>query len=463
MINYQRDLLPHYLPPPDIYRVSSGLSKRFGDDDEVSAILNAVDHSGSPFSKQYLDRMLVESADDVIHVLSFDCEFLYLSPSCRDVLEFDSTEVVGKTLSALCHPSDIGPLVRDLRATTTTSPVSVVYRIRKKYSGYMWFESHGSWHIEPDRGRQYLVLAGRERPVYCLDRIAELETDGIGENDLWVKASLSGMLLFVSSKSRPVLGRQADELIGKSVQELIGSDSKPEILQALEMVRSGRQTTFSHQMHHKKGYVLHAQTTFYPGDAREGNKPSFLVAQIRTTKTFPTINPQQASLGDSRFPANGAASTMIAGTTTEDDPGVMALAPAGKSYDLSASATIPALPPANQSVYYSLHEPDVFAELKPTRGSSWQFELRELEKQNRLLYDELQALLNRKKKRKRKKTAVPVEKTCAMCQTQNTPEWRRGPSGNRDLCNGCGLRWAKQVRGTAKAKAEKERSGSASA
>lgn len=39
-----------------------------------------------------------------------------------------------------------------------------------------------------------------------------------------------------------------------------------------------------------------------------------------------------------------------------------------------------------------------------------------------------------------------MEKSCAMCTTRNTPEWRRGPSGNRDLCNSCGLRWAKQLR-----------------
>jgi hypothetical protein len=35
---------------------------------------------------------------------------------------------------------------------------------------------------------------------------------------------------------------------------------------------------------------------------------------------------------------------------------------------------------------------------------------------------------------------------CANCHTRVTPEWRRGPSGNKDLCNSCGLRWAGQVR-----------------
>jgi len=90
-------------------------------------------------------------------------------------------------------------------------------------------------------------------------------------------------------------------------------------------------------------------------------------------------------------------------------------------------------------------EDNVFDELKTTRSTSWQFELRQMEKQNRLLSEELQGLLSRKKKRKRRKGTGQMEKDCANCHTRVTPEWRRGPSGNRDLCNSCGLRWAKLV------------------
>jgi pre-rRNA-processing protein SRD1 len=104
------------------------------------------------------------------------------------------------------------------------------------------------------------------------------------------------------------------------------------------------------------------------------------------------------------------------------------------------------LPTGNRSISPSDAPATFFTELNPTRGSSWQIELRELEKQNRTLAEELQRLISRKKKRKRKQSAISVEKACSMCSTKNTPEWRRGPSGNRDLCNSCGLRWAKQVR-----------------
>ena len=79
-------------------------------------------------------------------------------------------------------------------------------------------------------------------------------------------------------------------------------------------------------------------------------------------------------------------------------------------------------------------------------STSWQFELRQMEKRNRVLAEEMQSLMSNKKKRKRRKGLGQLQKDCVNCHTRSTPEWRRGPSGNRDLCNSCGLRWAKQVR-----------------
>ena len=90
-------------------------------------------------------------------------------------------------------------------------------------------------------------------------------------------------------------------------------------------------------------------------------------------------------------------------------------------------------------------EDNIFDELKTTRCTSWQFELRQMERNNRLLAEELAGLIANKKKRKRRKGVGHLQQDCANCHVKTTPEWRRGPSGKRDLCNSCGLRWAKQV------------------
>ncbi|KAJ5967288.1 hypothetical protein N7501_003536 [Penicillium viridicatum] len=471
-INYQRDQLPQYIvPPPDIYSSRPDLGLRYGHD-EVTTILNAMSSAGNDVNRHYLDRILVENTDDLIHVLSFNGEFLYLSPSCHKILEYNPVELVGKTLSTICHPSDIGPVIRDLRASTTTAPMSVVYRIRQKHRGYMWFESHGAWHIDPNQGRRHLVMTGRPRPVYTLDQIARLGSSAaLAENDVWAKISLSGIILFVTTKVKLVLGRSPDELIGKGLQEIM----KPEtggtaaITQALEaacdgqgadmttVTGSGKETdeppSFKHQMCHKKGHAISAHTTLYTGDTREGIKPTFLVAQIRFARSSPPSATAVSAAEDSSLATLTGTARNTTLTVNNPVPPQQYGALGQRMPDLSNLVGLNGLPTGNRRISPSADPVTFFTELNPTRGSSWQIELRELEKQNRALADELQRLLARRRKRKRKQGAMAVEKFCAMCNTKNTPEWRRGPSGNRDLCNSCGLRWAKQIRGQAQAAA----------
>ncbi|ORZ06661.1 hypothetical protein BCR42DRAFT_456335 [Absidia repens] len=37
------------------------------------------------------------------------------------------------------------------------------------------------------------------------------------------------------------------------------------------------------------------------------------------------------------------------------------------------------------------------------------------------------------------------KKRCESCHTSHSPEWRRGPSGHRTLCNACGLRYSRSL------------------
>jgi hypothetical protein len=57
--------------------------------------------------------------------------------------------------------------------------------------------------------------------------------------------------------------------------------------------------------------------------------------------------------------------------------------------------------------------------------------------------EEPAALLSNKEKRKRRKGAEDLQRDCANCHTRVTPEWRRRSSGRKDLCNSCGLSFAK--------------------
>lgn len=446
-VDYNRvDIPPYIWEPPAQTQVDPESGQTLGMDD-VSTLLQSFHPKGltSDWHKQSWDKMLLENADDVIHVLSLKGLFLYISPSCKKILGYDSSEVMGKYVSRICHPSDNIAVLRELKEAQAGSPVNTVYRIRKKDNGYMWFESHGTLFSEQGKGRKCIILVGRKRPVYWLSK-ANLEAhNGIGDSEIWSKLSTSGFFLYVSSNIRSLLDLQPEDLQGTGMQDLMRKDSRDEFGRMIEKARLGNIATCKHDIQNKRGQVLQAQTTFYPGDVSVGQKPTFLLAQTKlikaSSRAIAPATPSMRAAGVT--PANAAQNETI---STQLVPlsasisGVGEANKAGRPESNPAAATAGQPPSAGEE-----HDDDnLFVELRTTRCTSWQYELRQMEKMNRNLAEKLALLLSNRKKRKRRKGSNMV-RDCANCHTRNTPEWRRGPSGQRDLCNSCGLRWAKQT------------------
>lgn len=421
--------------------------------DDVSTILSTYGSGESEYAKRVWDKVLLENTDDVIHVLSLKGLFQWVSPSAARILEYEASEIIGTALSSICHPSDIVPVTRELKDTSTGVTVNVVFRIRRKHSGYMWFEGHGSLHTEQGKGRKSIILTGRERPVYTLGKTDIASAGGIGENELWSKMSTSGMFLFVSSNVRQLLDRQPDELVMVSIQSMMRAESKAEFGRILEHARSGKKASVKHEMIHRRGQVLSAYTTLYPGDAVEGQKPTFIIAQTRLVKmsrnhpgtTRPQIYPKNERTSDETV-----MTTISSQQPSEQSQVSRTPTPGGNPNKYKTTNGSAATYAGHDGLLIGhqdeslASEDNLFDELKTTKSSSWQYEIRQLEKKNRMLAEEVQSLLAAKKKRKRRK-GKDQQKDCANCHTRTTPEWRRGPSGQRDLCNSCGLRWAKLV------------------
>jgi PAS domain S-box-containing protein len=455
-INYQRGgQFPRYvLQPPDT-TLQADMGQTIGRD-EVSTVLSTIGAGESDLSKRIWDKVLLENTDDVVHVLSLKGLFLYLSPASRKVLEYDASELVGTALSSVCHPSDIVPVTRELKDTSSGAAVNVVFRIRRKHSGYTWFESHGCLHTEQGKGRKCIILVGRQRPVYALARSEIASDGGISESELWTKMSTSGMFLYVASNARILLERTPEDLIGTSIQALMRPESKREFSSILELARTGQKTTVKHDIQTRRGQVLQAQTTIFPGDAEAGQKPTFFVGQTKFIKMTRALllsqkpeaaaspRTDRASVGSAtpQSQLSGGSGKQALSRTSSANQSFHSVSQDSNAFVTSGGSD--GLMIGNQDEALA-SEDNIFDELKTTRSTSWQFELRQMERQNRLLAEELLALQTRKKKRKRRRVAGQLEKDCANCHTRVTPEWRRGPSGNRDLCNSCGLRWAKQV------------------
>ncbi|KAL1899121.1 hypothetical protein Sste5346_003043 [Sporothrix stenoceras] len=457
-IDYKhRTSIPQYIwDPPKTGHWNTNYGRTLGMDD-VSALLQQFGNKGLMSSKgvgsdivgsatsdlyrQSWDKMLLENVDDVIHVLSLKGVFLYLSPSCKDVLEYDSSDLLGNSLSSICHPSDIVPVTREMRDTQVGQPINFVYRIRRKRSGYTWFESHGSLLVEQGKGRKCIVLIGRKRPAFALHRSDVDINGGIGDSEIWTKMSTSGMILHVSSNVRSLLDIQPDSLVGTSMQDLMRKESRAGFNRSLEKVRRGVIASCRHEVQHRRGQVFQSSTILYPGDAERGQKPTFILGQTRLLKSSSSRSSLPSTVGTSS--ASGIAMTDVEEIGRAGAIGQLA-EPDTQTGGFVSSAGGGAIPLGSQDAILAADD-NIFDELKTTRCTSWQYELRQMEKANRLLAEELGQLLANRKKRKRRKGVGNVPRDCANCHTRNTPEWRRGPSGQRDLCNSCGLRWAKQV------------------
>jgi len=150
------------------------------------------------------------------------------------MLEYDPSELIGRPISTICHPSDIVAVLRELKESGNTgnNAVSLLYRIRRKTSGYMWMESAGKLHrncisfalhcsdywftlcfvVEQGKGRKCVILTGRPRPVYRVSWSDLERVGGFGGVEFWSKYSLGGMHLYTTPSVKDMLGFAPEEL-----------------------------------------------------------------------------------------------------------------------------------------------------------------------------------------------------------------------------------------------------------
>lgn len=89
-------------------------------------------------------RAIVEHGKDFVHILSLRGRFLYVSRrATKRLLEYSEDELVGRGLSEFCHPADMLVVMRDMRNATSGEPLQLLYRFKRKRSGYIWLEARG--------------------------------------------------------------------------------------------------------------------------------------------------------------------------------------------------------------------------------------------------------------------------------------------------------------------------------
>ena len=337
-------------------------------------------------------------------------------------------------ISDICHPSDIVPVMRELKDSThassdgnSTRQVHLVFRIRHKSSGYVWIECMGRLHVEPGKGRKAVILSGRARNVPTLPWEQVSRHGGLVEFEAWAKVSFDGLILHATSMIYDLLGVSVEDVVGTSLYAFVpggqngppsastvGAEPKSSVASLFKALRSAASATsqssaisLRQKLLKKNGSAVDVVFIFYP----------------HRSSTETPVNSESTSSSPSSddFPASTASSS------------IGGIKPSSLLVQIKLVSSSP-----TRSI---VHPPtaNVFEELETTRGTSWQYELHQLRLLNRRLKEDISAIRNRGgKANKGKKRKLAGDDSMAPPPLPNLPE-QYAAAPRHQLAPGFGL------------------------
>jgi PAS domain-containing protein len=272
-----------------------------------------------------LSLLLLNAMPDFLLVLSLKGAFLYIAPSITRVLEYSPEEMAGKSVDEYCHPSDIVPLMRELKESSTIigpqegqrfisslsnvpKTVNLLFRARSKSGPYIWIECIGRLHVEPGKGRKAVVLSARPRTMPRFswttvpDTVWQDRAGGRADptREVWGTLSAGGTILFMSANVKIVLGWGVAEIIGMSLNDIVLEASTANTLRAAlrraAQGKRGRMEIVECRVRQKSGDCTHLNIALYPLPAGADSQPELrrlpIVCQIKPIPVKSTVERQ---------------------------------------------------------------------------------------------------------------------------------------------------------------------------
>lgn len=362
-------------------------------------------------------QRVVEELKDFLHILTPDGRIIYLSPSGVQLTGYPTEELRGKFIVDYLHPDDSGIFVREFNESIASgNPLRFFYRFRKKDGTYTIFESHGHPHLTSEAATfGPASAAGFCKGVFMMSRPYPTKN----------AALLDSFLEHKIENAR--LTRRIEDLKREEAEELDGSQQS--------YSKNGHENNASEETDTAPGtsttsvpiHLSNPDVMTMPPPA----KPASLnVALTRQNLEDANASSTPDSIGDKMARYEGATHIetieMLTGLRYQDGE---------RSQGISTGDQSPALIRGDAGI--------AIAADKEARAND-----------------------------KRKKIKLPDEYVCTDCGeffflilsyilfflvlyipqvsfltrigTLDSPEWRKGPSGPKTLCNACGLRWAKK-------------------
>jgi PAS domain S-box-containing protein len=186
-------------------------------------------------------RSFVESANDILFSLDLDGTCIYASPNWTDSLGHDPAEIVGTRPIELVHPGDRPGTDAFFREIVRTGEKGsgIEYRIRHRDGSWRWHSQSGA-PIRDSAGRitAYMGICHdvtRRRRDEEAIRESEGKFRSLVETlpEIVWEVDPRGVFRYVSPRIRAIMGYAPEEVVGRSIADLVPEEKVPEMMQLL--------------------------------------------------------------------------------------------------------------------------------------------------------------------------------------------------------------------------------------
>jgi len=170
-------------------------------------------------------RNLVENIRDVIYELDSQGVVLYISPVIRDLLGFDSSEIVGKKFVELAHKDDLSNLAQWFSELRKGIESPSEYRVLNKSGEIRWARTK-SRPVMADglfKGARGIIIdvTAQRQMEDALRESEELFKSYLEyAPDAVYMSDVKGNFLYGNRKCEEIIGYRREELLGKNLLEL---------------------------------------------------------------------------------------------------------------------------------------------------------------------------------------------------------------------------------------------------
>ncbi|KAJ6261748.1 hypothetical protein Dda_2547 [Drechslerella dactyloides] len=357
-------------------------------------------------------QRIIEELQDLLCILTPSGKIRYASPNASMIIGYGADELLGRMITDFVHADDSHIFIRDFNESIAANQqLRLFFRFRRKDESYAIFESNGHPHFSDQRQMPTNTTTPVCSGFFMMARLYPTKNSGLLDSFLEHKIENERLKRRIAELRREEHEDQQAQLRAREALQSKGNNAN----NTNPNNRLQVPTSAPRSISVPNSLTERLESSVAADKARQSNSqsmpPPAMPAQSGqlgqlTRQNLEGLNNnalRSDSLRDKMARYEGVAHhdtiEMLTGLRYNEGE---------RSRGISTGDTSPSLIRGDVGVPMSAD--------RESRGSG----------------------------ERKKKIKVTNEYVCTDCGTLDSPEWRKGPTGPKTLCNACGLRWAKK-------------------